>query len=201
MQTTQRHFSPVTRPGQYNAFGANRRLLLLSGGAGKPAAFLSPYLKLAAPGLLTASLWTHLWLGHIGAVSLTILAALALLLLQKLPLASPRPDSWARLVSFGERIWLNRLLIPVPQGLNHRLTTLYLVFWTGALVAVLGGFTASPILTASGLLVAFCAQITGFRKLVHLYRVMKDRDPLYRFWTATAENDNDRARTSRRKRA
>ncbi|PVB63541.1 hypothetical protein DCO57_01740 [Labrenzia sp. 011] len=156
-------------------------------------------MKLAAPVLLTAALWSHLWLGHTGAVLLAIASALALLLIPKPSMVSPRRNGWARLVGFGERIWLNRLLVPVPQGLNRRLTTLYLVFWTGALVAGLGGLTASPILTATGLLVAYCAQITGFQKLVQLYRTMKDSDPLYRSWTLMAVNDNRRTAPERKK--
>ncbi|POF29210.1 DUF6653 family protein [Roseibium marinum] len=199
MQPSQLQISRKTGPGQLNAFGTNTRLLLLCGGAGKSPRFVSPYVKLAAPALLTGALWSHLWLGHTGAVLLAIVSALVLLLIPKLSIVSPHRNGWSRLVGFGERIWLNRLLVPVPQGLNRRLTTLYLVFWTGTLVAVLGGLTASPLLSTTGLFVAYCAQITTFQKLVQLYRVMKDRDPLYRSWTLTAENDNHRDAPERQK--
>lgn len=199
MQPSQLQIPRKTGPGQLNAFGSNTRLLRPSGGAGKSPRFVSPYVKLAAPVLVTGALWAQLWIGHAGAVLLTIVVAVVLLLIPRPSIVSSHRRSWTKLVVFGERIWLNRLLVAVPQGLNHRLTTLYLVFWTGTLVAVLGGFTASPILTSTGLLVAYCAQITTFQKLVQLYRVMKDRDPLYRSWSLTAENDNHRDAPEHRK--
>ncbi|KZM48322.1 DUF6653 family protein [Labrenzia sp. OB1] len=198
MQPSQLQIPPRTGPGQSNAFGTNTRLLLSSGGAGKSPRFVSPYVKLAAPALVTGALWSHLWIGHAVAVLLTIVIAAVLLLIPKPSIVSPHRNGWTKLVGFGERIWLNRLLVAVPQGLNRRLTTLYLVFWSGTFVAVLGGFTASPILTSTGLLVAYCAQIIGFQKLIQLYRVMKDRDPLYRSWSLTAENDNQHGAPERR---
>ena len=111
-----------------------------------------------------------------------------------------RKIGWANQVGFGEKIWLNRLLLPVPPGINYRLTTLYVVFWLGVLVAALGSLSAMPILSVTGLAVAYAAQLVWFGKLIELYRIMKDRNPLYRFWTAVPANDNLREVRTRRRR-
>lgn len=199
MQNPQRHIALKRNPGQKHAFGANRRLLFVSFRTGRPATPAATYVKIVAPGLLTATLWTHLWLGLTGSVVLAIASAFLLLSIPRLPLRSRRRDGLAMLVGYGERIWLSRLIIPIPSGISHRLTVLYLVFWTGCLTAVLGALTTLPILSATGLLVAYCAQAVSFRNLIQLYRMMRDKDPLYRFWTASAANDNRQVGSARKR--
>ncbi len=162
----------------------------------KPAAAVATYMKIIRPGLLTAALWTHLWLGMSGSLVLTAAVFIALAALSRLPFDPARRNSWARQAGFGERIWLNRLLVPIPQNINFRIVVLYLVFWTGTMVALLGGVTGALILSLTGLTVAHTAQYVCFKKLIHLYGIMRDKNPLYRFWAASAENDN---RASRRR--
>lgn len=158
--------------------------------AGMPAGALSAYAKLAAPVLATAALWLHVWLGLAVAVAVAFLVAAATLVLQRLPVFAREADSWARAVSFGERVWLNRQQIPVPARTSSRITALYLVFWFGTIVALIGGGTASHLLTVSGLLVAYCAQVVCFQNLIQLYERMKGVTPLYRFWSSLPGNDN-----------
>ncbi|MCX2722978.1 DUF6653 family protein [Roseibium salinum] len=179
--------------------GANTRLLFASGGAGKPTKPAATYTRLIAPGLLTAALWTHIWLGVTGSVLVTMAAVLVLVSISRLPVASAHRNGWATLVGFGERIWLNRLAIPIPPQINHRLIVLYLVIWTGNLAALLGALTALPLLSATGLLVAYTAQSVSYQTLIQLYRVMQDKDPLYRFWTARTANDNKPAGSARKR--
>ena len=152
--------------------------------------------------MLTGLLWTQVWIGTTGAVLLSIAGLAVLAGLTKLVGGASqrigRKTGWANQVGFGEKIWLNRLLLPVPPGINYRLMTLYAVFWLGVLVAGLGSLTAMPILSITGLAVAYAAQLVWFGKLIDLYRIMKDRNPLYRFWTAEPANDNmRRANTGR----
>lgn len=172
--------------------------LLKTARTGKPASAVAVLFKILAPALLTACLWSKIWLGTAGA---SVLGLGALVFLVFVPKFFEQPFSrleWARSVGFGEKIWLNRIFVPVPQALSFRLTTLYLVFWAGVLVALWGAFASLPLLSATGLAVAYSAQFTCFGKLIHLYKVMRDRYPLYRFWAAAPVNDNNARAANRR---
>ena len=191
MQTPQPHQTPLARPGAFAAPGLQAPSQLKAGAGGQPASALAIVLKLLAPALLTACLWSKLWLGAVAATLLCFAALLLLVFLPRVFDGAGKRITWARNVGFGEKIWLNRLFVPVPKDLNYRLTVLYLVFWTGGLVALWGGIATMPILSITGLLVAYSAQAICFKKLHYLYTVMKDKHPLYRFWAAHAGNDND----------
>ncbi|MEM9634139.1 MAG: DUF6653 family protein [Pseudomonadota bacterium] len=190
MQITQRHHLPNAHVTQNDASGINTPLLLLKSRAAGPVGSVSTYAKILAPALLSAAIWAKLLVG--GVISVLLLAGV-LLFLFKLPSLFPgnrQSNSWAQQASFGERIWLNRLLIPVPADVNQRITILYLVFWTGTLIAMLGAVSSSLLLSGTGLLVAYAAQGVCLGKLIGLYKEMKDKAPLYRFWTEKPVNDN-----------
>ena len=190
MQNLQRPLLQKAVAGQNKASGANTPLLLLKSGAGAPVGPISTYAKMAAPALITAAIWSKVWLDTAFVVLLVAGIVLFLLRLPKFVPFKGRTESWAEKASFGERIWLNRLLIPIPQDINQRLTILHLVFWSGTLIAILGAVTSSPILSVTGLIVAYATQVVCLRKLIDLYILMKDKAPLYRFWTSAPENDN-----------
>lgn len=190
MQTSQRHPSPLARPALKNANGLRAPVLLPKAATGKPAPALATFMKILTPGMLTAALWTQIWLSFWSALLVAIAVLVFVIALPKLIGETGKNSGWAKQVSFGEKIWLNRLFLPVPASDSARLTTLYLVFWMGSLIALLGGFLTSPILSLTGLIVAYAAQFVSFGKLVQLYRTMKEKTPLYRFWTAVPQNDN-----------
>jgi hypothetical protein len=192
MQTSHRPFQTSARQAFDSSNGLKSPVPLLNGGSGHPAPAATAFCKILAPAVLTGLLWTHVWIGSIAAVFLSVAGLFILVGVARLFGRAGRKICWANQVGFGEKIWLNRLLLPVPPGINYRLTTLYAVFWVGILVAGLGSLTAMPILSATGLSVAYAAQFVWFSKLIDLYQVMKDRNPLYRFWTAEPGNDNIR---------
>jgi len=190
MQNTLPDLKPNTPSGSYAAAANQMPSLLKAAKTGKPATAIVVLLKLLAPLLLTACMWTQIWLGAAGAIGLCLCALVLMIIVPKLLPSTLARIDWARQVGYGEKIWLNRIFIPVPQGLNYRLTTLYLVFWAGVLVALWGAFAALPLLSATGLAVAYSAQATCFAKLIQLYKLMRERHPLYRFWANTPINDN-----------
>lgn len=193
MQTPQPNHTPIARSGPFATPGMQLPIHLKTGTSGRPVSAFAVLCKLLAPAVLTASLWSKLWLGGVAAALLCLFALVLLVFGPRLLEGAGNRFNWARHVGFGEKIWLNRLFVPVPKDLNYRLTVLYIVFWTGVLVALWGGVATLPVLSISGLVVAYTAQAVCFRKLIHLYRLMKDKHPLYRFWTATAGNDNKAA--------
>lgn len=194
MQTPQRNLSSTPRRSPFTGSGKPApSALLVLGRLGRPAGPVAIALKIASPEILCALLWSQVWLGFSLSLALTASAATALLVLPRLLLAGGTGDSWVRYVGYGERIWLNRLILPVPQEAGQRITVLYLVFWTGAAVSLYGSAYSSAVLTLSGLAVAHAAQFACFRSLAALYRSMRKSAPLYRFWTICPGNDNQKS--------
>lgn len=190
MQTPERQFHQV-QPAHHRGHPANSVLgNLRSTGGGKPANARATYAKILAPALLSLAIWSHLWVGMAAASALTILSLAGLIFLQRQRTFEPQKPSWAAAVGYGERIWLNRLHTPIPDKLSARITTLYLVYWLGAVIAYAGGITTSIVLTGTGLTVAYSAQLVCFQKLVLLFEQMKEKSPLYQFWSSEPDNDN-----------
>ncbi|WP_298965228.1 DUF6653 family protein [uncultured Roseibium sp.] len=193
MQTTQRPSLSIANEHMTRTPVQPTLQLRAHGAMARPASAMVTYIKIVAPCALTAALWTHVWLGSFGSILIAVAVMAGFLALSRLFIAAGKRSGWARRVSFGERVWLNRMVVPIPQNLNFRITTLYLVFWTGTLVAMTGGFTASLLLALSGLTVAYATQFVCFRKLIHLHSIMQDKTALYRFWSIEAVNDNSRS--------
>ncbi|GAB4576504.1 MAG: hypothetical protein Tsb0019_00150 [Roseibium sp.] len=135
-------------------------------------------------------MWSRIWVGVPAATLLTLSTVILLVLAPRFLATLATNVTWARTAGFGERVWLNRLLVPVPPVRGQRLTVLYLVGWTGTVVALWGAVSMQPVLSLSGLAVAYSAQITCITELSSLYRFMQDRHPLYRFWKSFPANDN-----------
>lgn len=190
MQTPERQFHQV-QPAHHRGHPANSVLgTLRTTGNGKPSGARATYAKILAPALLSLAIWSHIWVGATAAFTLTVLSLAALIFLQRHRVVAPKEPSWASAVGYGERIWLNRLHTPIPDKLSARITTLYLVYWLGAVIAYSGGITTSPVLTGTGLAVAYSAQLVCFQKLAVLFEQMKNKSPLYQFWSSAPDNDN-----------
>ncbi|TYC63188.1 hypothetical protein FMN50_02260 [Rhodobacterales bacterium] len=191
MQTLQRDIAPANRVAPLKGgAGSAPAASLKIGRLGRPSAPFAIVIKFLSPGVLSGLLWTHVWLGLSTAALLCLGGAIGLAALQRLPFRGFGARSWMGRVGFGERVFLNRLVVPIPADRGRRITVLYLVFGVGAAVALVGGALASLVLTCSGLVVAMAAQVTCFRHLANLHRSMESRAPLYRFWTVSALNDN-----------
>lgn len=198
MHKTLPHRTPIAPTGNYASPGAQMPILMKSLRTGRPATAATVFSKILAPALLTACLWSKIWIGPAAAIALCAAVLVLLVFAPKRFSTTVRGFDWARQVGYGEKIWLNRIFVPVPQALNYRLTTLYLVFWAGMLVALWGAIASLPLLSGTGLAVAYSAQASCFRKLIHLYTVMRDQYPLYRFWAASPVNDNSAHAAARR---
>ncbi|MEP5624928.1 MAG: DUF6653 family protein [Roseibium sp.] len=158
---------------------------------GRPPAFPSTVLaKILAPGLICTALWSHIWIGAAAAVILMILTCVALFSSTLLVRNFGAQTSAFRMIAYGEKIWLNRLACPIPSHMSRQTTVLYLVFILGIGTAMTGSWFASPILTATGLIVCHASQYIYFVKLRQLYVLMKNSNPLYKSWDLSPVNDN-----------
>ncbi len=131
--------------------------------------------------LLILALWSRRWIGWWSVVPVII----ALLWIWLNPRVFPRPkatDNWASKATFGERVWLDRDRIPIPE--HHRIAAAVLSSVSAAgVVFVIWGvavFAVWPVLF--GLALVIQGKLWFCDRMVWLYEDMKDADPVYRGW-------------------
>jgi hypothetical protein len=82
----------------------------------------------------------------------------------------------------GERVWLNRDRVPVPE---HHRTVPHLLSVAGGMGAVLliwGVATTTLSPTVVGILIVFASKLWFLSRMVWLYADMKHATPEYRAW-------------------
>lgn len=153
---------------------------------------LSVYSRMATLPVLILAIWSHTWIGAGLAVLATSVVLLWLWLTPRLFPAPTTPHSWAAKATFGERVWLNRLVVPIPQDDARTALILSLVIAVGFLVAMLGALQTNLWLALTGLIVTYAGKLTFLDRMVSLYERMQNAHPLYRFWATMPDNDNRR---------
>lgn len=101
------------------------------------------------------------------------------------PRVFPKPattDTWASKGTFGERVFLNRKTVPIPD--HHLSWGIWLSILAGlGLVPLVWGIAIYDVgLTLFGLTLSMGAKLWFVDRMVWLYEDMKDADPLYRSW-------------------
>ena len=132
--------------------------------------------------LLTLSLWSRAWIGRWSI--LPLLAALLWIWIN--PRVFPEPkstDNWASQGVFGERVWLNRKVIPIPRHHFIAANTLLAISAAGILPYAYGIWLLSLWPTLLGGLLMYVGKLWYFDRMVWLYRDMKDKVPEYAKWT------------------
>ncbi|MGF1651426.1 MAG: DUF6653 family protein [Hyphomicrobiaceae bacterium] len=130
---------------------------------------------------LLASIWSHTTLGWLMLIPLVGVLAFAWVnpRLFAPPLSTNR---WASKATFGERVWLNRHTIPIPE---HHATAAHLlsaVAAFGFVAAVIGAWLNDLLMTLVGAACGLLAKLWFCDRMVWLYEDMKDADPTYRSW-------------------
>ena len=135
---------------------------------------------LALP-LLILAIWSRVWWGWWAIVSIVIV----LLWIWLNPRVFPKPSStrnWTSKAVLGERVWLNRQQVPIPE---HHLPA---IAFTNTVNAIgfgicLWGFAALAIWpTLLGLSWVILGKTWFLDRMVWLYDEMSDRHPTYRDW-------------------
>ncbi len=144
----------------------------------------SVWTRVATLPLLLLALWSHAWIGW------WALAAVAVVLvwIWLNPRIFPKPrttDTWAAKVTFGERIWLERAKVPVPE--HHRVMArlLGLAAGLGTVIAIGGALANALWPTVLGTLLLYAGKLWFCDRMVWLYQDMKDSDPRYGSWLYT----------------
>lgn len=170
--------------GQIRALGMNAKVWQ------RHASPLSVYSRMATLPVLILAIWSHAWFGTGFSVAATVGIMIWLWLNPRLFPPPRNTNNWASKAVFGERIWLNRLSVPIPPEDANRAMLLSLVSGVGFLAALSGAFLTNPVLAISGIVVTYAGKLSFLNNMASLYDRMRDSHPLYRFWSVSAENDN-----------
>ncbi|ADZ71086.1 hypothetical protein SL003B_2663 [Polymorphum gilvum SL003B-26A1] len=157
----------------------------------------SVWTRFATLPFLLAAIWSHVWIGTAGAVTAVAAVAVWLWLNPRLFPPPRRTDRWHVRATFGERVWLNRMAVPIPPAEARAALALSLVTGAGFLAAVWGAAETNLLTTATGLVVTYVGKLAFLDRMVRLYETMKTAHPLYKAWSQVPVNDNRRGGTRR----
>ncbi|HEU4559603.1 MAG TPA: DUF6653 family protein [Longimicrobium sp.] len=131
--------------------------------------------------LLSAAVWSRTWLGWWALAPV----ALAVLWTWLNPRLFPPPastGSWASRAVLGERVWLNRGRIPVPEHHRRFPHVLSAVAAAGVPFVVWGLARLEPWPLLFGAALVYAGKLWFLDRMVWLYDDMKDRSPEYQSW-------------------
>lgn len=131
--------------------------------------------------VILLSLWSIRSLGYwsIGSV------AAAVLWTWLNPRLFPPPrttDNWASKVTFGERVWLNRAIIPIEKHHAQWAIFLSVVAGGGFIIAGIGAVQQLLLPTIAGGITSWLGKMWFCDRMVWLYEGMKDKSPDYLSW-------------------
>ncbi|VEP12515.1 conserved hypothetical protein [Hyella patelloides LEGE 07179] len=131
--------------------------------------------------LLILSIWSRVWLGWLSLIPI----ALAIFWAWLNPRIFPQPSSTKHWISqgvLGERVWLNRDLIPVPTYHQHVPNILSAVAAIGGILVIVGLVVLNIWLTVLGFTLVTLGKLWFVDRMVWLYNDMKDVNAEYQSW-------------------
>jgi hypothetical protein len=130
---------------------------------------------------LALSVWSRAWIGWWAVIP--FVAALIWVYINPRIFTKPATtESWTSRAVLGERVWLNRKNIPVPQHHYKIINFLIAVSSIGAIICVYGLIVLSVWPTVFGIVVVFLGKTWFLDRMVWVYEEMKDETPEYRSW-------------------
>lgn len=130
--------------------------------------------------LLVVIIWSRLWLGYWCLIPL----AIALIWMWINPRCFPAPkttQSWPSKAVLGERVWLNRKNIPLPQHHSFMPNALAVIAGIGKIPLIYGLYTYDLAMTLWGLFFVNVFKSWFLDRMVWLYEDMKHHEE-YSSW-------------------
>lgn len=131
--------------------------------------------------LLTVSIWSRVWIGW-----WAVLPVAALMIWTWInPRIFRKPkstDNWSSKAVLGERVWLKRSTVPIPEHHDQASRILSYVPMVGLVPYVHGLIIQSPGGTTVGLVLIVIGKLWFLDRMVWLYGDMKDEQPQYSEW-------------------
>jgi hypothetical protein len=137
--------------------------------------------RLTALPLLILALWSRLWIGWWAVIPV----ALALIWAWLNPRIFPAPgslDHWMSKGVMGERVWLNRDAIPVPEYQRMVPNVLSAVAAIGMIFVFWGVLFFDPWPVLFGTMMGYLGKLWFVDRMVWLWNDMQDATPEYRSW-------------------
>ena len=141
----------------------------------------SVWTRYAALPLLIAAVWSRVWLGWWALVPISV----TVLWIWLNPRVFPRPastNSWASRAVLGERVWLNRTEVPIPEHHRRVVRVLNVVTGLGSVVLLYGLIVLDGPATAIGASVVVLGKSWFLDRMVWLLEDMVESHPPYREW-------------------
>ena len=164
----------------------------------RPPGLLTLVSRLILWPLVPVALWLHVLYGWPAALAGAMAVAFAASHLPRLSRPQPlsaanagaaRP-AWHVRALLGERMLLNRIVVPVPGSATRNAGLLLVATACGAALALIAGFAGDLGSLLIGLGLGLAAQVVHLGLASRLYAQMRDADALYRAWQRPATNDN-----------
>lgn len=153
----------------------------------------SVWTRFATLPFLYLAVWSHTIYGWTTAAGLTAIVVAWLWLNPRLFPAPKTFESWHARAVLGERVWLNRAAVPVPHDENRKALVFSALAGAGFFAGLWGAISASLPLMIAGAVATYAGKLAFLSVMVQTYDLMRNAHPLYRSWTLTPENDNEKA--------
>ena len=141
----------------------------------------SVFTRTSALPLIVLAVWSRVWLGW-WSIPFIALSILWTWLNPRIFRQPKTTNHWASKGVFGERVWLNRKNVPVPEHHRNFPNILSVVSAVATLFVVWGGIMLDLWPTIFGIVVAILSKYWFLDRMVWLYEDMKDADPEYQSW-------------------
>ena len=142
---------------------------------------LSVWTRYSVLPILVIAFWSRIWLGWWSTICVVI--AIGWTWINPRLFQKPKStNNWASKAVLGERVWLNRKNIPVPE--YHRIfpNVLSAIASIAMVLCIYGVVKLEVWPTISGIVLAYMAKSWFLDRMVWLYEDMKEAQPEYRKW-------------------
>ena len=127
------------------------------------------------------AVWSYVWIGWFFLLAIGIVSLWAWLN-PRLFRKPKTTKTWSSMGVLGERVWLNRKSIPIPNEHEQVINILLKLSAIGICISVYGFIAKNFWAAFMGWNCAVMAKIWFFDRMVWLYQDMKDKNAEYRSW-------------------
>lgn len=144
---------------------------------------------LLVPAIVTP-VWFHADLGWFWAAMIACAAVAWIWSIPSFRKPTQGAGSWLQKATIGERMWLNRMFVPVPKKLHQAALLILMAGLFCLSLSIMGAvFNKLPLVLIPGLMTYFCKFGSMFI-MVQIYEDLKNAHPLYKGWRSIPGNDN-----------
>ncbi|MEM8794479.1 MAG: DUF6653 family protein [Pseudomonadota bacterium] len=139
--------------------------------------------------LLCLTIWSRVWLDQWFAIPVAF--ALLWTFLNPRIFKPPRDfNHWPAKATFGERVWLNRKMVPIPAHHERAALITSLLILPATLVMVYGLYELEIWPTVLGMALTMLGKVWFCDRMVWLYEDMRRENAVYASWLNRPVNDN-----------